>query len=127
MFIEGLPWARKLVDDIIVWASNHSELSLRINEITSCCEKANIILSKKKFMIGEEISFAGYVISNSGVKPNFAHVRAIKDFPFPVDATGVKSFFGLTNQLSFFIPNHIQNSKALRGLCGKKVMFNWLP
>ena len=45
--IEGLPWARKLVDDIIVWASSVAELSLGINEIPSRCEKANIILSKK--------------------------------------------------------------------------------
>ena len=38
--IEGLPWARKLVDDIIVWASSLEEFSLRINEITSRCEKS---------------------------------------------------------------------------------------
>ena len=50
--IEGLPWARKLVDYIIVWASSLEELSLRINEITSRCEKSNIILSKKKFGLG---------------------------------------------------------------------------
>ena len=61
--IEGLPWARKLVDDIIVWATNIDELSLRINEIMSSYEKDNIILSKKKFVIGDEISFAGYSIS----------------------------------------------------------------
>ena len=127
MVIEGLPWARKLVDDIIVWATNIDELSLRINEITSRCEKANIILSKKKFVIGDEISFAGYSISKEGVKPDAARVKAIKDFPVPTDTTGVKSFLGLTNQLSFFIPDHIKNSNALRELCGRGVVFNWLP
>ena len=50
-----------------------------------------------------------------------------KDFPVPTDAIGVKSLLGLTNQLPFFIPDHIQNSKALRELCGKYVTFNWLP
>ena len=75
--IEGLPWARKLVDNIIIWALNISELSLQINKITSRCEKSNIILSKKKFVIAEEISFAGYVTSKFGVKPDSAHVRAI--------------------------------------------------
>ena len=63
--IEGLPWARKLVNDIIISASNICELSLRTNEITSHCEKLNIILSKKKFVIREEISFTGYVICKS--------------------------------------------------------------
>ena len=104
------------MDDIIVWASSVAELSLRISEITFRCEKANIILSKKKFVIGEEMSFAGYMISKNGVKPDAGHVKAIKEFPVPTDATGVESFLGLTNQLSFFIPDHIQNSKAMREL-----------
>ena len=68
--IEGLSLARKLVDDIIVWGSNLEELSFRINEITSRCEKSNIILSKKKFVLGDEITFAGYSISKDGVKPD---------------------------------------------------------
>ena len=88
--IEGLPWARKLVDYIIVWASNLEELSLRINEITSRCEKLNIILSKKKFVIGDEITFAGYSISKDGVKPDSTQVKAIKEFPVPIDTTGHK-------------------------------------
>ena len=80
-----------------------------------------------KFVIGDEISFAGYMISKDGVKPDASRVKAIKEFPVPTDTTGVKSFLGLTNQLSFFIPDHIQNSKSLRELCGKGVVFNWLP
>ena len=43
--IEGLPWARKLVDDIILWASSLEELSLRINKIVSRCAASNVILS----------------------------------------------------------------------------------
>ena len=81
MVIEGLPWARKLVDDIIVWAASLEELSLRINEITSRCEKSNIILSKKKFVIGDEKTFAGYRISSADVKPDVDRVKAIKDIP----------------------------------------------
>ena len=92
--IEGLPWARKLEDDIILWASSLEELSLRINEIVCRCASSNIILSKKKFVIGDEISFADYMISKDGVKPDATRVRAIKEFPVPTDATGVKSQSG---------------------------------
>ena len=69
----------ELVDDIIIWASSVAELSLRINEITSRCEKANIILSKKKFVIGEEISFARYMICKNGVKPDAGRVKPTKE------------------------------------------------
>ena len=44
-----------------------------------------------------KISFACYVISKDGGKPGNTRVKAIKDFPVPTDATGVKSFLGLTN------------------------------
>ena len=31
--VEGFPWCRKIVDDILIWASNPSELESRIYEV----------------------------------------------------------------------------------------------
>ena len=61
----------------------------------------NIILSKKKFQIGSELLFAGLVISAKGLE----RTRALSDFPTPKYITGVRSFLGLANQLSGFIPD----------------------
>ena len=89
------------MDDILVWASSPEELNERIRIIASRCKNLRIILSKKKCVIGETLSFAGYIVSSKGISPDPERIAALKKFPTPKDVTGVKSFLGLANQLSF--------------------------
>ena len=51
--IDGLPWAKKIVDDILVWAPSLPELKARVETIARNCKNLNITLSKKKFEIGK--------------------------------------------------------------------------
>jgi transposase InsO family protein len=125
--IEGLNFAKKIVDDVIVWASSIEELSERVRIVARRCQKLNIILSRKKFVMGEEIEFAGFVVNARGVSPDPAQIAALKEFPRPKDITGVRSFLGLANQLSGFVPDFAHMTKSLRGLTGKNASFLWLP
>ena len=45
--VEGLLWARKIVDDILIWASDLTTLHSRINEVSIRCKSLNVILSRK--------------------------------------------------------------------------------
>ena len=83
----------------------------------------NIALWKKKFVIGNEISFAGLLLTEKGVKPDPARIVALTDFLVPKDVTGVRSFFGLANQLSRFVPDFAHWSVHLRALTAKKNSF----
>ena len=65
--VEGLLWAQKIVDDILIWAPDIFTLQSRINEISIRSMKLNVVLSRKKFVIGEELPFAGYIVSKQGV------------------------------------------------------------
>jgi len=79
------------VDDILVWAPSLPELKTRVETIANNCKNLNITLSKKKFEIGKQIQFAGYLVGENGVKPDPDRIRAIKDFPQPTNLTGVSS------------------------------------
>ena len=79
--VEGLLWSRKIVDDIIIWAPDMSTLQSRIEEISSRCKILNIVLSKKFFVIGSTLPFAGYIMSDQGVQPNQERVATIRHFP----------------------------------------------
>ena len=125
--VEGLLWARKIVDDILIWADDLSSLRLRIDEISRRARDLKIILSRKKFVIGDSLPFAGYIVSSKGVSPNQERVSAIRQFPRPSDTTGIKSFMGLANQLSFFIPDFAHQTRGMRALLGKNTVFQWLP
>ena len=78
--IDGLPWAKKIVDDILVWASSLPELKIRVETIAHNCQNLNTTLSKKKFEIGKQIQFAGYLGSRGKTRPgqNTSHHRLPK-------------------------------------------------
>ena len=125
--IDGLPWAKKIVDDVLVWAPNLKELEARVSKVAQNCKDLNIILSRKKLAVGTTLPFAGYIVSSDGVRPDPERVEAIQKFPAPKNLTGVRSFLGLAQQLSFFIPDFSHATTAMRQFLGKLKVFRWLP
>ena len=64
-----------LVDDILVFADNEDQLLKRFTAVVKACDNAHITLSAKKLQLGEEIKFAGLMISSRGVKPSVSKRR----------------------------------------------------
>ena len=50
--IEGCEFAKKIVDDILIWAPSLELLESRILTILECCASINVTISPKKFAIG---------------------------------------------------------------------------
>ena len=46
--IRGVPWARKIVDDTLIWSESMEELLERTREILQICRDCGITISKKK-------------------------------------------------------------------------------
>ena len=105
IIIQGLPWARKIVDDTIIWATSMSELNKRVRTVLDRCRSSKITISKKKLQIGNKIHFAGHINSNNGIRPDEAKYEAIKKFPRTEDLKDLRSFIGLATQLGMFIPD----------------------
>ena len=80
------------------------------------CEELNIALSRKKFAFGTELSFARLIFSAEGIKPDPERIVSLTRFPVPRDVTGVRSFLGLANQLSGFVPDFVHMTVRLREL-----------
>ena len=123
--LEGLPFAQKIVDDIPVWSPDLPTIVDRIKIIAERCKKINVILSRKKFEIGNVISLAGLVISSRGINPDPNRIKALTQFPVPKDRSGVRSCLGLAYQLSGFVPNFAHLSVKLRELTSKKNSYLW--
>ena len=117
-----MPFAKKIVDDILVWATLYD----RVRSIAKRCADLNIALSRKKFAVETELSFAGLIFSAEGIKPEPERVVSLSRFPVPKDVTGVRSFLGLTNQLSGFVPYFAHMTVKLHELTAKKNAFLWL-
>ena len=98
--IEGLPWTRKIVDNILVWVETEEELMERTRMVIPRCKERNITISRKKLELGTELGFAGHIVSQNCIRPDDNKYKAIKEFPTPKNLKGLKSFLGLANQLA---------------------------
>lgn len=87
--IDGMAFTKKIVDDILIWASTLPELVEPIKIVAERCKKMNIILSKKKFQIVSELPFSGLVVSAKDISPDPVRTSALFDFPIPTDITVV--------------------------------------
>ena len=115
----------KLVDDILIVGDTVEKLLDRIKKVFQRCEEHDITLSKKKYQIGTEVKFAGYVISAQGVWPDPDKIAAIAQFPIPENLTDLKSFLGLANQFSDLSPDLKHAMEPMKGLLKKKNAFVW--
>ena len=64
--LAGITGIHKLVDDILVMGTTKKELLARIEQVLKRCEENQITLSDSKQQLGQEVRFAGHVVSNHG-------------------------------------------------------------
>jgi hypothetical protein len=125
--LAGVDGVVKVVDDILVQAEDYDQLEERLEQVLERCRAARITLTKGKFYVGEEVKFAGFIITGTGIKPDPGKIRAISDFPAPTNISALRSFLGLANQLGMFHSGLAAATDDLRWLLKKDVAWSWTP
>ena len=87
--VEGFPWCKKIVDDILIWVPNPQDLEERLRAVVARCDHLHVTLSRSKFQIATSLNFAGCIVSNNGVQPDPSRISSLTDFPVLSDQTGV--------------------------------------
>ncbi len=77
--------------------------------------------------MGNTITFAGYILSDQGVRVDPDKLKAMRDFPEPTNITKLRSFLGLATQLGHFLPDLAHVSTLLRMLLKQDIAWLWLP
>ena len=92
---------RKMVDDVVVFDEDKLQHIEHVRQFLRRCEEKGISLNrdKLKFCL-MEVPFAGFNLSPGGYAISSDITDVISKFPTPSSRTDLKSFFGLTNQLS---------------------------
>ena len=125
--VESLPFAKKIVDDIIVWAPSLETLQSNLRCVLDKCRQNNITISERKLELGSTVRFAGHIVSDAGIRPDPERLASLANFPRPKDTSSLNSLLGLVAQLTDFNPDVAHLTANLRGLTSKKVAWNWLP
>ena len=100
--VAGFENFTKCVDDSLLWGSSVEEAFHRNCAYLTLCSSNGIIFNKKKFVFSKkEVEFLGFEITEDSVRPAPSYMQAIQEFPTPKDITGIRSWFGLVNQVAF--------------------------
>ena len=93
----------KCVDDTTLWDLDLEMHWWRVIDFHELCGQNGIILNFEKLQFCQrEIDFAGFRITETGVKPLDKYLRAISEFPTPTKTTDIRSWFGLVHQVSHY-------------------------
>ena len=117
------------LDDIIcVTNGTIDEHEREVREVLTKLQNAGYRASERKTELFEqEITWLGYHINQSGVKPIKDKTEAITKLKAPKNAKELKSFLSSIQQLSKFINNLSKKTDRMRRLPKKETRWDWTP
>ena len=115
----------KLVDDILIEADTLTELIRKVRAVLDRCKEVGILVSRRKFQLGTSVPFAGHIVSGDGIKIDPKMTESLRNFPAPKNVSDVRSFLGLANQFTQFLPDLAHATLHIRQLLKKSVDFVW--
>ena len=100
--IKDVPRKVKCVDDTLLFDYTIEEAFRHTYDYLSLCASRGITINASKFeFCKKDITFAGFQITPTGIKPAESTLKAIRDFPVPDSVTDVRSWFGLVRQVAY--------------------------
>ena len=113
-------------DDIIIHASNDEKLLQTLRKVISKIQSHNLKLNLDKCIFRQtSIKYFGIVFSKDGISPDPEKVEALREAQSPTNVNDVRSFLGLCNYVSRFIPQYSEKTAPLRELLKKNIRFKW--
>ena len=102
--------------------------SYNLQQVLQRFQESGMRLRKSKcsFMI-PKVTYLGYIISSEGIYPAPEKVRAIQNAPTPTNLSQLKSFLGLLNFYSRFLPNQSTRLAPLHLLLRNDTSWKWGP
>jgi hypothetical protein len=126
--IEGLQFESALayLDDVIVYGSSINETMDRMSVVLDRLRAANLKLKAKKCLLfAKQVKFLGHVISQDGVSTDPDKVADIVNMHRPRTIKQVRSFMGMVNYYSRFVPKLAEVARPLHKLTRKHAKFEW--
>ena len=122
---EGLVGFRKVVD-VIIFSRTREEHVKHVRQFLARCQEKGISLNAGKLQLAQQqVRFAEFIVSGDEYRPDPQPTKALSEFPAPRSVTEVHSFFGLVNQVAYFVENVAELLTPLRSLLSSRREFIW--
>ena len=75
-----------VMDDILVHGRSDSEHDARLEQVLQRCREKNLKLNPKKLKLKtKQVDYIGHVLTENGLQPDPKKIKAVVNFPAPVD------------------------------------------
>ena len=110
--IEGLGFAFRYLDDILVYSSSLKEHLEHCEQIFQRLEKFQLKLSFEKCaFMKKQVQYLGHLISGEGIEPVPEKLHSLKEMAEPTTPKGVKQYLGFVGYYRKFIPKYSDIAK----------------
>ena len=117
---------KNVSDDIIIYGKTVEEHDRNLHNLLRTLHSAGLTVNKSKCEFHKsEIEFYGFVFSADGMKPAPAKVNDLKNADEPKNSAELRSFLGMAQYSSRFIPNFATLTAPLRRLTRQDVPWCW--
>lgn len=114
------------IDDILIYADSKELHDCRLAAVLKTLKDYNVTLNDKKCLYGvSELEYLGFKLSSRGLDISSSKLEAIKAVRPPKDSSELRSFLGLVQYISKFIPNMSTLNEPLQRLLKKGAHFEW--
>ena len=115
------------LDDIFVFSMTLKDHLDHLRMVFRKLRDAKLYIHPSKIdPISPSIECLGYIIDSKGLHADMDKMSRIRNFPRPLNITGVQRFLGMTNYLSQFLPGLADFAAVLSGI-RIKGPFEWRP
>ena len=124
--LQGIPQVSVYLDDILITGSTMDEHLQNLETVLGQLHDAGLHLNRNKctFML-PKIEYLGHIIDEQGRHPTKEKIQAIQEAPTPKNLTELRSFLGIINYYSKFLPNLSTQLNPLHRLLVKNKKWFW--
>lgn len=124
--LRGIPNVVVYQDDITVTGKNFNEHIKTLKLVLTKMQSVGLKVNKKKCQFFQEkISYLGFDIDKFGLSENKDRIKNVLNAPRPTNVSELRSFIGMINHHSKFIPKYAEIMNPLYKLLQKGTEFIW--
>ena len=119
--LAGIEGVENILDNIVVHGPDTETHNRRLHQTIERLQECGLTLNAEKCLFNtDRLVFMGMLLSEKGIGPTADRVKAVLEVEEPKSASDVRSFLGLANYSSRFIPHFATLSEPLRRLTRKE-------
>ena len=116
-----LPFVFIYIDDILLMSKSIAQSLEHVSEVLVICAKNKVRINfEKSWFIQWKIKYLGFILSQTGLSPNFAKVESLLAMPPPKTKRQLRGQLGAISFYRRFIPGLADILGPLRGLVYQK-------